>query len=313
MIDLSVHPKVEWRKAKIPKKSGGFRELIIPGDELKAVQKNILEELYVTENLDVTSFAAGFIPYRNTIYGAMKHAKDADYIIELDVHDFFPTFDVEKVRPYLMESGLGVAKVDYIMKYCVYEERGNRQFPQGAPTSPYLTNIGMKLTDLKLNSLAASEGLTYSRYADDLTFATTEHTEGRRSNTFFPFIKKVEHLLAHEQRLYLSPKKTRVIFKNSPRVPRRITGVVLRKDGLGYNAPKRVRHKARCLCHILWKKLQDKEDIKDLWPMYREMKGLICYCDYLRSFSDGDASTADPVINPLKFNFIEERFNAVRS
>ena len=144
MIDLSVHPKVEWRKAKIPKKSGGFRELIIPGDELKAVQKNILEELYVTENLDVTSFASGFIPYRNTIYGAMKHAKDADYIIELDVHDFFPTFDVEKVRPYLMESGLGAAKVDYIMKYCVYEARGNRQFPQGAPTSPYLTNIGIE-------------------------------------------------------------------------------------------------------------------------------------------------------------------------
>lgn len=313
MIDLSVHPKVEWRKARIPKKSGGFRELIIPGDELKAVQKSILEELYVTEGLGVTSFASGFVPYRNTIYGAMKHAKDADYIIEMDVHNFFPSFNVDKVRPYLNNSGLGMAKVDYIMKYCVYEENGKKQFPQGAPTSPYLTNIGMKETDLKLDALAANTGLTYSRYADDLTFATTDHIISRTADSFYPFIKKVECLLDYEQDLQLSRKKTRVIFKNSPRVPRRITGVVVRKDGLGYNAPKKVRHKARCLCHILWKKLQDKEDIKDLWPMYREMKGLICYCDYLRSYSDGDAATADPVINPLKFNFIEEHFNAVRS
>lgn len=65
MIDLSKHPSIQWRKAYIPKKSGGKRELIIPGDDLKAVQEDILDELYHTEDIEVSYFASGFVPYRN--------------------------------------------------------------------------------------------------------------------------------------------------------------------------------------------------------------------------------------------------------
>lgn len=308
MIDLSKHPSIQWRKAYIPKKSGGKRELIIPGDELKAVQEDILDELYHTEDIEVSYFASGFVPYRNTIHGAKLHDKLSPYIINFDLRNFFPSFDVRKTEEKLLNSSLGAAKTEYIMRYCTYTENGNVQFPQGSPASPYLTNIGMLEFDLKAQSMAIANKFTYSRYADDMTFSMFADSQDSKGFCY-NFIYKVRTLV-NNYGLELNNKKTRICAINSPKAARRVTGVVIRKDGKGYNAPRELRHEARCLCHILWKKLQEGENHQDLWPMYRKMKGIIAYSDYLRSWSEQDVATADPCIDENKYAFIEGVFNA---
>ena len=95
MINLSFNPEISWRAAAIPKKDGRLRYLLIPGDELKQAQRDILDELYRNKNLKVHPCATGFVPFRNTITGVLKHDRDTPLIVQLDIHNFFSDFPCE--------------------------------------------------------------------------------------------------------------------------------------------------------------------------------------------------------------------------
>lgn len=311
MIQLNLNPPDSWRAASIPKKDGSVRYLLIPNDELKAVQRDILDELYHCKDLRPSRCAVGFIPYKGTIDGAMKHNKLSPLIIQLDMHNFFPSFPVEVVKAQLLDSNLGLSKVDYIMRYAVFHGKKRDQLPQGAPTSPYLTNIGMRDVDSSLEAIATKLGYSYSRYADDMCFSVKEVDPDRAKPAIDvrkQLIASVANIIDTELGIKLSWKKTLVSFKNSAKVPRRITGVTIRKDGEGYNAPRATRKRARILCHCLWKSLTSGIDRSQLWPQYHELMGLVSYCDYIRSRSKESAATADPVIPTEKFNYIMEAF-----
>ena len=310
MIDVSKTPPISWRACAIPKKSGGVRHLLIPNNELKAVQKEVLQELYRHPELRSGVHAHGFIPYRNIMTGATMHKLDSPCIINIDIHNFFPSFPVEKIKEQLMLSKLMPSEIAYIMKYCVFTgKKGKSQCPQGAPTSPMLTNIGMRPLDKALSTIADKYGYTYSRYADDITLAANpedpSYIDAPKKNHI---IKTVEALL-DTYGLKISWKKLSVAHRYSRKVPRRVTGVGMRQDGMGYNAKPQTRHKARCLTHILWRKLQDGEPKESLVGLYQQMMGTIKFCDYVRSFSEEGFNDADPKIDAEKFNYIQETFN----
>lgn len=324
MFDLRVNPPSTWRVASIPKKDGTLRHLLIPNDELKAVQRNILRELEKNKAIKISSHAVGFIKYKNTTTGAMMHKKDSDVIIQIDIKDFFPSFPIGLVENNLRYARLSELDIDYIMKHSVFHGKKRKQLPQGAPTSPFLTNIGMYHIDIKLAGIAKRLGYTYSRYADDMCFASIpveqlvndpygyykRETERRIENRK-AIIKLTSMVLDKYAKLKISWKKLQVSFKNSPRVPRRVTGVTIRKDGMGYNAPKKLRKEARGLTHILWKRLQEGESPKVLKQEYRKLIGLISYCDYIRSKSEEGYNGADPIIPVEKYNYIRKAFGYV--
>lgn len=156
-LDLNFHPEVAWRASAIPKKDGTSRYLLIPGDELKQAQRNILDFLYTVKEFRPMPCVQGFVPYRNTVSAAMMHDRNSPVFIHLDVHNFFPTFPVIHVEQALL-AHLDRPTVDYIMKYAVFHGKRRSQLPQGAPTSPYLTNIGMRKTDEKIQQVANSMG-----------------------------------------------------------------------------------------------------------------------------------------------------------
>ena len=311
MIDLSFRPPVHWRAAAIPKKDGTSRYLLIPGDELKKAQQDILDELYHNRDKKIHPCATGFMPFKSTLTGALKHDRNSPLIVQIDLHNFFPSFPVNRLfktlRTFLPES-----KVQYIDEFAVFHGKRGNQIPQGAPTSPYLTNIGMYDADVEITKLANAFGYVYTRYADDLAFTIKpdvdqdDAIENRKS-----LIAAVAAYMEKEYEITLSWKKTLCSFMNSPRVPRRILGITFRKDGMGYNAPKKLRKKARAMVHNLWLQLQSNPASQEMFHDYLAMKGTVSYINRLRRESDLIAAGFDPCIDKEKYDFIERRFGCL--
>ena len=320
MIDLNYKPPIAWRACAIPKKDGTSRYLLIPNDELKQAQRDVLDELYRNRDIKVHPAATGFIPFRSTFTGAGKHDRDTPLIIQLDVHNFFPSFPVSRVIDILKLTDMEIAKIDYIEKYCIFHGKKRDQFPQGSPTSPYLTNIGMYEVDEKLSGLAAAMGYRYTRYADDMAFSVKVPREAgppeAKEHIMSEALEKKKALMAAAAKtledhlgLTISWKKTLCAYANSPRVPRRILGITIRKDNLGYNAPKFMRRNARALVHNLWKELKNGTPKEDLWPLYWKMVGLVGYSNNLRRKSDFIVSGFDPCIEKEKYDYIRKEFH----
>lgn len=308
MIDLSYRPPVQWRAAAIPKKDGTSRYLLIPGDALKEAQRQILDELYHNKEKKIHPCATGFMPFKNTLTGALRHDRETPLIIQIDLHNFFPSFPVPKLMKVL-RTFLPESKVQYINEFAVFHGRRGDQIPQGSPTSPYLTNIGMYEADVAITKLANVFGYTYTRYADDLAFTVKPDVdqelaiEQRKS-----LVAAVAHYMEREYDITLSWKKTLYSFKNSPRVPRRILGITFRKDGMGFNAPKKLRKKARAMVHNLWFRLQEGMNPDDLLGDFMAMKGTVSYINRLRRESDMLVAGFDPCVDKEKFDYVMRRF-----
>lgn len=140
--------------------------------------------------------------------------------------------------------------------------------------------------------------VTYTRYADDLTFGLMPAVKTPSNSAIKAFVIGVENLLKADLGVKLNHKKTHYIFLNG-KSKRQILGRTIRKDGLGYNAPVRGRKRARARLCNLWHKLEAKgwkPDEKD-WQEWRRVLGYVQYMDNCRSESpDATAATADPMV-----------------
>ena len=157
-----------YEKFLIPKKSGGFREIYAPVTALKIIQRKlntVLQHVY-----EPKPSAHGFIRGRNIVTNATPHA-GKKYVLNVDLKDFFPTINFGRVRgmfaafPYNLN--LNVATV--LAQICCF----NGALPQGAPTSPIISNMLCAKMDSQLQRLAKKTRCTYTRYADDITFSTS--------------------------------------------------------------------------------------------------------------------------------------------
>jgi len=177
-VDTGTH----YHRWLVPKRDGTSRLISAPKPELKAVQRWIMRE--VTEHLPVHGAAHGFLVGRSIVSNARVHA-GARVIVKLDLRGFYPTVTMRRVKGLLRRAGLGeqVATVMALLateapREAVvthgrthYVALGPRSLPQGAPTSPSITNALCLRLDCRLAGLARSLGCRYTRYADDLTFS----------------------------------------------------------------------------------------------------------------------------------------------
>ncbi|MFA5790642.1 MAG: reverse transcriptase domain-containing protein [Caldisericia bacterium] len=159
-IEELENTQISYRKISIPKKAGGFRELTIPNDGLKVVQKKILNLLY--ESRFCSIYAHGFQPSKSAYTNAVQHNKAAK-LLKVDIKDAFPSTSVKTLSPILADI-LGDYGRDLVIKYCTY----NNGLPQGAPTSGWLLNIALSKFDAYVNYVCEGIGLMYTRYADDI-------------------------------------------------------------------------------------------------------------------------------------------------
>lgn len=167
---------------EVPKRNGGVRLLSAPKAQLAKAQEWILEN--VLEKLPVERNAHGFVKGRSTVTNAQKHAGKA-IVIQQDLVDFFPTITFPRVRGVFQGIGYSPAVATILALLCTESPRakaryggfeyhvatGPRALPQGACTSPALSNQVARKLDRRLHGYCAKHGFTYTRYADDLAFS----------------------------------------------------------------------------------------------------------------------------------------------
>ncbi len=164
---------MEWKKFYIKKRSGGKRLIISPDEETKEKQREILKELYeIYYPFSDFQYAFGGLLFKNIKQLAEKHI-GKKVVVRLDIKDFFNNIDKDILLKELNEDFEKKkvknpnALLNRIEKYCFY----NDKIPQGAITSPFLSNIYLKSFDRMISSIAKFGHYNYSRYFDDLTFS----------------------------------------------------------------------------------------------------------------------------------------------
>ncbi|MBP7933957.1 MAG: RNA-directed DNA polymerase [Phycisphaerae bacterium] len=156
--------RASYREFEVPKRSGGTRRLAAPEPALKALQKRILRR--ALGRLKAHPAATGFERGHSIVTHALFHAGKA-VVVRIDIQEFFASTAACRVEDYLRRIGWDAEATAALVKLCTH----NGGLPQGAPTSPRLSNLVNRGLDARMQRLAAGLSACYSRYADDLTFS----------------------------------------------------------------------------------------------------------------------------------------------
>ena len=159
------NPKSFYREFTIPKRSGGIRIISAPYPSLNNVQEWIYQVLLLPRTA-LSEYATGFVPGKSIVDNASCHVGHCA-LLKMDIKDFFPSITINRVISVFKNLGYYPRMAYYLAALCCE----NGHLPQGAPTSPMLSNIIAKRLDRRLSKLAECFDLTYTRYADDLTFS----------------------------------------------------------------------------------------------------------------------------------------------
>jgi RNA-directed DNA polymerase len=177
-----VSATTHYRRFLIPKKTGGTRRISAPLPRLKALQRWVLQE--VLSKVPVHDAAHGFVPGRSIVTNAQPHV-GRRVVVNFDLQDFFPTITYPRVWGLFRSLGyppatctvLALATTEPLVDEIQLDgrrwfvHRSERHLPQGSPCSPVITNLLCRRLDQRLTGLARKLGMTYTRYADDLTFS----------------------------------------------------------------------------------------------------------------------------------------------
>jgi hypothetical protein len=258
-VDTGTH----YQSWQIPKRDGGQRTITAPKKELKAAQRWVLAN--VVERLPVHGAAHGFVAGRSILTNALAH-RGADVVVKVDVKDFFPSVTWRRVKGLLRKGGLeehaatllsllateAPREVVQFRGKTLYVAKGPRALPQGAPTSPALTNALCLRLDKRVSAMAKRLGFTYTRYADDLTFswrrAKGAKGKAQADAPIAVLLARVKSILAAEG-FTLHPEKTRVLRKGTRQ---RVTGLVVNEAPEGVPAarvPRDVVRRLRAAIH----------------------------------------------------------------
>ncbi|HRE46975.1 MAG TPA: reverse transcriptase family protein [Aggregatilineales bacterium] len=231
----------------LPKRSGGQRVILAPKTGLKAIQRKILAE--ILNKIVLTEPAHGFRKGRNIVTNASPHA-GKPFVLNLDLKEFFPSITFRRVRGLFTGLGYGYTIASVLALLCTESDREMIQRPdrpyyaglspralvQGAPTSPALANLAARRLDKRLAGLAVKRGVTYTRYADDLTFS------GEDRDVLFKLMKTAGHIIAAEG-FTVHPKKTRFYQRGQRQI---VTGLVVNDK---VNTPRQMRRQVRAILH----------------------------------------------------------------
>lgn len=212
---VRMGPRYHYRPAVIAKPDGRRRRLLAPSPGLKTLQRRLLDR-YLS-HLPVHECATAFRPGSSAVENARAHARNW-LIATVDLRDFFESTRAARVRAFFVRHGWRGEGLQALMRLCAFRNG----LPQGAPTSPCLSNLVNVSLDQRLHALARRSGATYTRYADDLAFSWDAD---RMPGGFPAAVEDTLHAAGYE----VQPCKG---WRVSPVTARPcVTGVVLRGNG----------------------------------------------------------------------------------
>lgn len=202
-IETHYHPVV------ISKKSGGRRKLLVPDALLRTIQRNLLH--HVLEEFQISEFACAYKKGTSIVDNARPHV-GAKLVLKLDIQDFFNQITwILVYQNAFPGTHFPPAIRKMLTEFCCVRDR----LPQGAPTSPTVSNLVMRPFDVHMGEWCREREIRYTRYCDDLTF----------SGVFAPeeVIRKVRGFL-QVYGFELNRKKTRVLGRGNAQS---VTGIVV--------------------------------------------------------------------------------------
>ncbi len=201
----------QYRNVQIPKHDGTYRMLLVPSPKLKAVQRAITEKILVY--MPVSAYATA---YR---YGAsvQKNAKvhvGKPKLLKLDIYHFFDSVRYQQLKEKVFASERFSEPLRILLSMlCYYRD----VLPQGAPSSPAITNIIMYDFDNTVAKWCNERKISYTRYCDDMTFSGDfDHRE------LTAFVRDELHKLG----FILNGKKTKLITSGNRQT---VTGMVVNR------------------------------------------------------------------------------------
>ncbi|MFK8377052.1 reverse transcriptase domain-containing protein [Capnocytophaga canimorsus] len=205
----------------IRKKTGGERIINAPESSLEKIQKAL--NTILNECVTVHPKAMGFTKGKSVVTNARLHL-GKNYVYNIDLKDFFHSFKKWQVKRVFARSPFQFSEevANCLTNLCVYalaiDDKKEFVLPQGAPTSPILTNILCRKMDIALDKLAKKYKATYSRYADDISFSSNVSVFNNSV-----FLEELEAIISRN-RLEINPKKTRLQKKNTRQ---EVTGITV--------------------------------------------------------------------------------------
>lgn len=239
-----------YRQFLIKKRNGSKRELVVVDKNLKEMQSNLAA--HFGQTYKISKYAYGFVAKesernrdnkkqeeqlveklrpKGVITNALSHTNNK-LVISIDLKDFFPTITFPRVmgllksQPYNFTNKQAAILASIIcLPKDIDDKRG---LPQGAPTSPIISNLICKKLDFQLGRMAKKYDITYTRYADDLTLSTNNLKRISASKIVNEVTKCVER-----NGFKVNRDKTKVMFANQRQM---VTGILVNE---GLNLPKK--------------------------------------------------------------------------
>lgn len=226
-------PENHYRCFNIPKRDKReLREVLAPYPALLECQRWINRN--ILRNIPVHSAAHGFITNKSIITNAKEHLLQK-CLLKIDLKNFFPSINIGRVINVFNKLGYPNNVSVYLAKLCCCNDR----LPQGAATSPYLSNIVANILDVRLHSLANKFNLKYTRYADDITFSGDKIS--------WQVVKYVNDII-EDCDFKINASKTLLIDSHNKKI---VTGLSVSGDKL--RIPKAYKRKLRQELHFILK------------------------------------------------------------
>ncbi len=239
---------VHYRRYEIAKRTGGMRSISAPKPLLARAQQWVQDN--ILSRVAPQPQAHGFVPGHSILTNAHPHAA-RQFVVNMDLKDFFPSITFRRVKGLFHRMGYSEHVATVLALLTTEPPRtaaeldgkvyhialGQRVLPQGACTSPAITNLLCRRLDKRLTGLAAKLGLAYTRYADDLTFSGDD----KKRPGFL--LKCVRSVIAAEG-FTEHPRKTRVMRKAGRQ---EVTGLIVNSGKA--SLPRESRRQLRAILH----------------------------------------------------------------
>lgn len=290
-----------YKTFDIPKSDGSARRIEAPLGAQRLAQTKLAELLQsCRDELAAKSkrrpLSHAFRPGQSIITNARVHT-GRRYVLNVDLEDFFPSFNFGRVRGFFIKDESFSLKPE-VATVVAQIACWNNGLPQGGPSSPIISDLITHILDARLVRLAKNYGLAYSRYADDLTFSTNR-------KDFPPAVASVYALgedawapgeqLTHAiqtRGFKINAAKTRMQFRTSRQT---VTGLTVNRK---VNVSQSYYRSVRAMCHSLFSigsytrrnpVTGASESLSSLDPL----EGMLTHVHHVKRAADFDPVTGD--------------------
>ncbi len=240
---------------QIPKKNGGQRTIKSPSKNLKIIQKKLSYILTISSSLSKS--AHGFIREKSIVTNAKLHV-NKKWVLNFDLKDYFNQFNQGRVIGFFRSFyKFNNEVIGTLVAICCYENT----LPQGAPTSPILTNILTYNLDKQMSTLCKKNKYFYSRYVDDITISTDKQ-QFQKSFIYYDNDEKLQigtsiNKILESTNFETNPAKTRlrISYQNQT-----VTGITVNEK---LNINRKYIRKIRAILHNL--KVNDDETAQKIF------------------------------------------------